>query len=530
VLKMLSGVTEVSVFALNLTTAMGLGLAIDYSLFVLSRFREERERGRDPHEAVVRTVATAGRSVVLSGLTVAVSMSALLLFPMAFLRSFAYAGIPVVFLAVLSSAFALPALLAVLGDRIDAVPVGRRNRVAKPVTASFWYRTAKAVMRRPVGVATAATAFLLLLALPFFHLTPGLPDDRVLPPNAQSREVGDELRAHYSSRETGSLAVVLPGAATADTALDAYAARLSGLDTVSRVDARTGVYLKGQRVLPPGELTARFAVAGGDWLSVVPAVEPLSPESEALVHTVRDTAAPSADVLVTGPGAAMLDSKAAVMQRLPWALAVVGGATFVLLFLSFGSLLVPIKALILNTLSLTATFGLMVWIFQDGHLADPLRFTPTGMLDLTTPILMFCVAFGMSMDYEVFLLSRIKEEHDKGVSNEESVALGISRSARIITAAAATFSVVLLAFATSHITFVKLFGLGLATAVIVDATIIRALLVPAFMKLAGEANWWAPRWMRAVQRRIDLSEHEPDDGPGLTVPGTPAAEPVPVGS
>jgi RND superfamily putative drug exporter len=386
-------------------------------------------------------------------------------------------------------------------------------------------------MRRPVGVATGATAFLLLLAVPFFHLTPGLPDDRVLPPDAQSRQMGDELRAHYSSRETGSLAVVLPGATIDDTALDAYAARLSGLQDVSRVDARTGVYLKGQRVVPPGELTARFVVTGGDWLSVVPAIEPLSPESETLVQTVRASTAPSGDVLVTGPGAAMLDSKAAVMQRLPWALAVVGGATFILLFLSFGSLLVPIKALILNTLSLTATFGLMVWVFQDGHLAESLHFSPTGMLDLSTPILMFCVAFGMSMDYEVFLLSRIKEEHDKGVDNEESVALGISRSARIITAAAATFSVVLLSFATSNITFIKLFGLGLATAVIVDATVIRGLLVPAFMRLAGEANWWAPKWMRAVQRRIDLSEHEADDGPAVTVPATPAdAEPVTVGS
>jgi RND superfamily putative drug exporter len=509
-LKAVAGVTEVSVFALNLTTALGLGLAIDYSLFVLSRYREERQRGLEPHDAVVRTVATAGRSVVFSGLTVAVSLAALLLFPMAFLRSFAYAGIPVVALAVVAAVLALPALLAVLGDRIDALAVFRRRSAPPPPERSFWYRTAMRVMRRPLVVAGLTTAALLALAVPVTHLTPGLPDDRVMPADAATRQVGDALRSGYSSRESGSLAVVLPGPAIAEAELDRYAAALSRIGHVGRVDARTGVYLAGQRVLPPGPVTARFTTTGGEWLSVVPAVDGLSPEGEALTATLRATPppAPAATALVAGPAAEMVDSRDAVVHRLPWALAVVGGATFVLLFLSFGSLLVPVKALALNTLSLTATFGAMVWIFQDGHLADRLGFTPTGMLDLTVPILVFCVAFGLSMDYEVFLLSRIKEEYDRSGDNRRAVALGLTRSARIITAAAATFSVVLLAFSTSSISFVKLFGIALATAVLVDATVIRALMVPAFMRLAGDANWWAPAWLRAVQRRVDLGEHD----------------------
>jgi putative drug exporter of the RND superfamily len=525
VLRTLTAMTEVSVFALNLTTALGLGLAIDYSLFVVSRYREERRRGLEPHPAVIRTVATAGRSVAVSGITVAVSLAALLLFPMAFLRSFAYAGIPVVALAVLAATVVLPAALAVLGDRVDALAIGPRRRAPVPEEHSRWYRAAMAVMRRPVTVAAASIVALVALAVPFTRFVPGLPDDRVLPIGTGAREVGDTLRAEYPTNEAGALAVVMPGAALSDAELDRYAAALSRLDHAGRVDARTGIYLAGDLVLPPGAATARFETpaGGGEWLSVVPGGEPLSPESEELVRAVRDSPAPAGAgaVLVGGPGAEMLDTKAAVLDRLPWALAVVGGTTFVLLMVSFGSLLVPVKAIVLNLLSLTATFGTMVWIFQDGNLSGLLGFTPTGMLDLTVPILMFCVAFGLSMDYEVFLLSRIREEHDRSAATSptgrgdtrRAVALGLARSGRIITAAAATVSVVLLAFSTSSITFVKLFGIGLATAVILDATVVRAVVVPAFMRLAGDANWWAPRWLGALHRRIDL--REPSD---LTTP------------
>jgi RND superfamily putative drug exporter len=514
VLKLLSDITTVSIFSLNLTTALGLGLAIDYSLFVVSRYREERGRGLEPHDAVVRTVATAGRSVVFSGLTVAVSLAALLVFPIAFLKSFAYAGIPVVAMAVIGSVVALPAVVAMLGDRIEWLPVRRRKAVAADadIERSFWFRVASAVMGRPIIVATTVTIVLLALATPFLHMNVGLPDDRVLPTSASSRQVGDELRAEYSSKETGALSVVMPGASLSTDNIERYAKDLSTLSGAARVDAPTGIYINGAKVLGQGPLSARFISSGGEWLSVVPSVEPVSAAGEQLVRDVRATEAPARTaVYVGGQAAALVDTKDAILARLPWAIAIIAAATFVLLFLSFGSLLVPAKALVLNTLSLTATFGAMVWIFQDGHLAGTLNFTPTGVLDLTTPILMFCIAFGLSMDYEVFLLSRIKEEHDRTGDNTRAVAVGLARTGRIITAAAATIAVVFLAFATSSITFIKLFGLGLALAVIVDATVIRATLVPAFMRLAGEANWWAPRWMRRIYERIGMSESEPND-------------------
>jgi RND superfamily putative drug exporter len=289
---------------------------------------------------------------------------------------------------------------------------------------------------------------------------------------------------------------------------------MSKVSGVARVDAPTGIYINGAAVLPAGPLTARFLTTGGQWVSVVPNVEPVSAAGEQLVHDVRAVPTPDqTPAYVSGLGAQLVDTKASILARLPWAVGIIVLATFVLLFLSFGSLLVPAKAVVLNTLSLTATFGAMVWIFQDGHLSGPLGFTPTGVLDLTTPILMFCIAFGLSMDYEVFLLSRIKEEHDRTGDNTHSVAVGLARTGRIITAAAATIAVVFLAFATSHVTFIKLFGLGLALAVIVDATVIRATLVPAFMRLAGEANWWAPRWMTRIYERVGMSETEDDPEP-----------------
>jgi len=514
VLKVLASVTDVSIFALNLTTAMGLGLAIDYSLLLVSRYREERTNGQEPRAAVVRTVATAGRAVVFSGFTVAVSLGALLLFPIAFLRSFAYAGIGVVMMAVIGAVVVLPALLAALGDRVDrfALPT-RRGRRAEPqaIETTFWYRVATAVMRRPVGVAGAVIALLLVLGIPFLHVATGTSDDRVLPVTATARQVGDTIRSDYTSKDTGALAVVFPGfhggpLDAADTAaFDSYATSLSRLSGVSRIDGPTGIYVQGVRLTADPALVGRYATANGPWVSVVPSVDPMSAEGEQLVQDVRAATAPHAS-LVGGTGAELVDLKVGIVAKLPWALGFIALSTFVLLFLSFGSVLVPIKALVLNTLSLSATFGAMVWIFQDGHFADVLGFTPTGILDLTTPILMFCIAFGLSMDYEVFLLSRIKEEHDRTGDNTHSVAVGLARTGRIITAAAATIAVVFLSFATSSITFIKLFGIGLTLAVVMDATIVRATIVPAFMRLAGEANWWAPRWMRRLYDRAGMSE------------------------
>ena len=512
VLWLVTSVADVSVFSINLVTALGLGLAIDYSLFVVSRFREELTAGRSTEAAVVRTVETAGRTVAFSGLTVAVSLSALLIFPLFFLRSFAYAGIGVILVAVITSVVSLPALLAVLGHRVDKGRLSKR-RPAKPAGEGFWYRLAHAVMRRPLVVTVSVVAFLLVLGLPFFNVVFASPDHRVLPEGNPAREVSERLETDFDSPEANAFPVVITEDVT-DAQVEALAIELSSHPDVARVDARTGHYLDGALLAGPDATTERFtaAAAAGDatWLSVVPTVEPASAEGEALVEDVR-ALDPGVDVLVGGGSAQQVDVKAAIFGLVPWAAAWIGIATFILLFLMFGSLLVPLKALVLNLLSLSATFGAMVWVFQEGNGAGLLDFTATGLTDTTTPILMFCIAFGLSMDYEVFLLSRIKEEHDKGATNEESVALGLERTGRIVTAAALLLAVTFVAFASSGVTFIKLFGLGLALAVLMDATIVRATLVPALMKLAGDANWWAPAPLRRFQERFGLHEAPADD-------------------
>jgi putative drug exporter of the RND superfamily len=513
VLVIISSLTEVSIFALNLTTGMGLGLAIDYSLFIVSRYREELGNGLSPHDAVVRTVQTAGKTVAFSALTVAVALAALLIFPLAFLRSFAYAGIDVALLAGAVAVICLPALLAVLGPRVNSLRLWRRE--PKPVGQGVWHRIATFVMRRPVPIAVAVIVILLLLGLPFLRIQFGLPDDRVLPDHLSSRQVQDDIRARFSSDESRALQIVADDiddpAARADD-IDRYAARLSRLPGAARVDAVTGSFIEGQQVTGPGPLSPRFQAAHATWVSVVPSVEAYSPEGERLAKAVRDTPAPF-PVLVTGPSAELVDSKESLFRLLPIALGLVALATFVLLFLMFGSILVPIKALILNVLSLSATFGALVWIFQDGNLSGVLDFTATGTLPASVPLLLFCVAFGLSMDYEVFLLSRIKEEHDRTGDNTASVAIGLERTGRLVTAAAVLISVVFLAFATSGVSFIKIFGIGLALAVLMDAFVIRATLVPAFMRIAGEANWWAPRWLRRVHDRIGISETEDPEPP-----------------
>jgi putative drug exporter of the RND superfamily len=509
VLRVLASMTEVSIYALNLTTAMGLGLAIDYSLFIVSRFREEMRAGLAPDDAVVRSVETAGRTVLFSAVTVAVSLAALFVFPLPFLRSFAYAGVAVVAMAAFGSVVALPAVLASLGPRVDIWRLWGRRPDAE---GAFWHRLATTVMRRPVPAALAVIAVLLVLGAPFLGVEFGLPDDRVLPPDADSRTVQDEIRSNFSSRESDTLPVVALGTGPASgyrEELERYAAELSAVENVARVDALTGSYIGGQLAAPANEAAVRFANENATWLSVVPQVEAVSREAEKLVHDLRRVDAPF-EVMVGGPSAQLVDSKESIFGRMPLAAALIGGVTLVVLFLMFGSVLVPLKAVVLNMLSLSATFGAMVWIFQEGHLAGFLNFTPTGALDTTTPILMFCVAFGLSMDYEVFLLSRIKEEHDRSGLNEHSVATGLEKTGRIVTAAAALLAVVFIAFATSNISFIKMFGIGLALAVIMDATLIRGILVPAFMRLAGDANWWAPAPLRRLYERVGISDAEPE--------------------
>ncbi len=511
VLETINSITDVSVFALNLTTAMGLGLAIDYSLFVVSRFREELADGHEPAAAVVRTVRTAGRTVAFSAGTVAASLLALLVFPIAFLKSFAYAGVAVASLAGIFSLTVLPALLAVVGHRIDALSFGRKRTEGR-VEDGAWYRVASAVMKRPLPIATGVIAALLVLGIPFLRIELGLPDDRVLPADAPSRVATDIIRDEFDSGESNAASVVAvdigdPADPDVAAAIDEYAARLSTGDDVARVDASTGIYFDGIRVVDPNEfLTGRYARGDATFLSVVPSVEGNSLEGEAFARAIRATPAPF-DIQVTGVSAQLVDTKDGLLDAMPLALALIAGITFVLLFMMFGSVVVPLKALVLNVLSLTATFGAMVWIFQDGNLSGILDFTAVGSTDASSPILMFCVAFGLSMDYEVFLLSRVKEEYDRTGDNHQAVAVGLEKTGRIVTAAAVLIAVVFLAFATSDVRFIKLFGLGLALAVLMDAFIIRGTLVPAFMAMADRANWWAPAPLRRFHDRFGVSEH-----------------------
>jgi RND superfamily putative drug exporter len=510
VLRVVSSFTEVSIYSLSLTTAMGLGLAIDYSLFIVSRYREELRAGLDPHDAIRRSVVTAGRTVTFSALTVAASLGALLVFPLAFLRSFAYAGIAVVGMATVGAVVVLPALMAVLGHRVDKWVLWRHKPAE--VGEGMWHRIAVFVMRRPWPIALGVIAILLVLGAPILNIRLGLPDDRVLPKNAPSRTVADVLRRDYSSREASAASVVVSGIGdprqrTSDIAT--YATTLSTLPGVARVDALTGSYAAGRRVFPETPASQRFYAPDGTYLSVVPAIEPVSPAGERLVRALRATPSPLGPVLVGGQSAQLVDSKASIGAKIPLAAGIIAFATVLVLFLSFGSLLVPAKAVVLNLLSLSATFGAMVWIFQEGHLSGLLDFTATGALTASMPILMFCIAFGLSMDYEVFLLSRIKEEHDRTGDNAASVAVGLERTGRIVTAAALLIALVFASFAgTAGISFMIMFGVGLTMAVVMDATLIRAALVPAFMKLAGEANWWAPGPLRRLYDRYGISEHE----------------------
>ena len=539
--------TDVSVFALNLTTAMGLGLAIDYSLFMVSRYREELV-DHGPEVAVRRTVSTAGRTVLFSAVTVAISLSAMLVFDIAFLRSFAYAGLAVSALAGLYAVVVLPAMLAALGHRVDALPVGRRRTRTTPIddVGDVWHRVATGVMRRPWPILISVVGLLAVLGAPAFGMNLGLPDDRVLPPSNPARAVHDVLREEFDSGEAGAAEVVVTGAAApAERAdqVDAYATALAQVEGVSRVDAETGIYCggtgsvgglacePGDLVLPPEadpDLVERFQRPTATYLSVIPSIEPVSSEGERFAADVRAVPSPveGAAPLVGGPSADLVDSKASLLGDVPLALGIIAVITFVLLFLMFGSVVVPAKALVINVLSLSATFGAMVWIFQDGNGADLLGFTPTGSLAATVPVLMFCVAFGLSMDYEVFLLSRIKEEHDRGADNTTSVARGLARTGRIVTAAALLMSVVFLAFATSGVSFIKLFGVGLTVAVLLDAFVIRGTLVPAFMRLAGEANWWAPAPLRRFHDRFGISEHV-DLDPGSSQAAAPSTVPAP---
>ena len=506
-LRLLTGVTDVSVFALNVTTGLGLGLGVDYSLLIVTRYREELRSGRTAERALVRTLETAGRTVLFSGVTVAIALASLAIFPIAFLRSFAYAGIGVVALAALAAVVVLPAVLHLLGPRIERGRLWKRR--AGGGADRFWYDHAHRVMRRPVLFTLVVVAVLLVMGAPFTGITLGDDDERILPTSASAHVVGDALRSHFDPDPAWTLSVVAPNTGAASSAaLSAYASSLSALDGVARVDAATGHYAHGQQIAPADATAALFTRPGASWLQLTASAEPLSPPGEHLVTAIRSTPSPF-PVLVGGSAATLVDSRDSMLAHLPLAITVIVVATFVLLFLMVGSVLVPLKTLLLNIISLSATFGALVFVFQHGHLASPLDFTATGTISIRTPVLLFCFAFGLSMDYEVFLISRIKEEYDRLGDNEEAVAQGLQHTGRLVTSAALLISVVFLAFLTSGVTTIKTIGLGLALAVLVDAFLVRATLVPALMRLLGDRNWWAPRRLRRLHLLVGIWEREP---------------------
>ncbi|MFD3509178.1 MMPL family transporter [Nocardia sp. NPDC058666] len=518
ILRVLTALTDVSIFALNMTTALGLALAIDYSLFIVSRYREELAGGATPEAAVLRSVQTAGRTVVYSALVVALSLSALLVFPQYFFKSFAYAGIAVVAAAAAAAVIVLPAMLILVGHRIDAGdlrgPLRKLFRlspaVERPPRQTFWYGLVIAVMKRPMSIALATTAFLLLLGAPFLGVQFGYPDDRSLPTDVASREVGDILRTEFDADLASSATIVLPEFRGTAAELDPYARELSKVPDVPAVLSSAAIYRNGLRVA--AGIPAMSSAQHGAYLSVATSLDPYSDAGGAQLDTLRAIPAPT-DALITGPAALNQDSVTAITGKLPLAGALIALTTLVVLFLFTGSVVLPIKALILNMLSLAATFGAMVWIFQEGHLSELLGFTATGTLNLAMPILMFSLAFGASMDYEVFLLSRIREEWLAGPKttqgNTEAVAMGVARTGRIFTAAALLMSIVFLGVATSGVAMMKLFGLGCALAVISDATVIRGLLAPALMRMMGTWNWWAPKPLALLHNKFGL--HEGDD-------------------
>ncbi|MDH6244648.1 MMPL family transporter [Mycobacterium sp. OTB74] len=536
VLRLITFATDVSIFALNLATALGLALAIDYTLLIISRYRDELAGGAARDQALVRTMVTAGRTVLFSATTVALSMVAMLIFPMYFLKSFAYAGVATVSFAAAAAVFVTPAAMWLLGDRLDALSV-RRNRsrvpAAKPVEHMFWYRSTKVVMRHAVPVALAVVVFLLVLGAPFLGVKWGFPDDRVLPKSASSHQVGDQLRSDFVNNSATNINAVIPDAAGVTPAqFDRYATDLSRLRDVTSVSAPSGTYVGGKQVGPPGGGTA--VTDGSAFLTVGSSAPLFSARSDDQLAAVRGVAGPDGRaVQLAGIAPINNDSVRDITDRLPWVLAVIAFITFWLLFLLTGSVVLPLKALVLNVLSLTAAFGALVWIFQDGHL-HAFGTTATGTLVANMPVLLFCIAFGLAMDYEVFLVARIREfwlaaraadpDAPQGEVNDESVALGLARTGRVITAAALVMSISFAALIASQVAFMRMFGVGLTMAVLVDATLVRMLLVPAFMHLMGRWSWWAPAPLARLHERIRVSESHEATAPVLDRPAEVRSE------
>ena len=467
--------TNVSVFALNLITGLGMGLGIDYALLMVNRFREELHHGNSVEDSVIETVATAGKTVFYSGLTVFVTLASLLLFPLNFLKSFGLAGVSVVAIAVLGALIPLPALLAIIGEKVDKGVV--RKSGITPKEDGRWAHTARNVMKRPLIVSLGSLALLTILAAPVTNIAFAQIDSRVLPASHPSAIAGKVIADRFTSYEASPIEVVYPNGVGKEAELQTYLNQVSRVSGIARI--------------------GNLEVYGNDIrVQVIPSISSRTTAAEELIHSIRAIGKP-AGVLIGGTAADFTDSQDGIARTLPWALGWVALSVLILIFVFTGSIILPIKAVLLNTLSLLATLGAITWIFIDGHMKWLVGdFTVTGTVDTGSCILVAVVVFGLSMDYEIFLLSRIREEHLAGKSNIEAVATGLQRSARIITAAALLLAVVFGAFVTSGVTSIKMLGFGVALAVLLDATIVRALLVPALMRLFGERNWWAPKSIR----------------------------------
>jgi RND superfamily putative drug exporter len=465
----------VSIFALNLITGLGLGLGIDYALLMVNRFREELHSGKSVEDSVCTTINTAGKTVFYSGLTVLVTLSALLFFPLDFLKSFGYAGVSVVTLAVLGALIPLPAIMALLGHKIDKGAV--RKGGITPKEDGRWAHTARNVMKRPVPVVIGSLLLLGVMAAPITNIAFAQVDSRVLPASDPAAIGSAKITERFSGFEGSPIEVVIPNGVGREGEVNTF------LSTVSKVEgiARVGV----------------IETYGSDLrIQVIPGQSSRTMDAERLIKEIRALDKPDG-TLIGGAAADFTDSQSGIAKTLPLALGWIAFWVMILIFIFTGSIILPIKAVLLNALSLTATLGAVTWIFIEGHLKWLVGdFTVTGTLDSGTVILVAVVVFGLSMDYELFLLSRIREEHMAGKSNIESVATGLQRSARIITAAALLLAVVFAAFMTSGVTSIKMLGFGVSLAVLLDATLIRALLVPALMRLFGETNWWAPKPLR----------------------------------
>lgn len=495
--------TEMSVFSLNLITGLGLGLGIDYSLLVVNRFREERANGLSTHEATIKTVETAGRTVFFSGLTVAVTLLSLGFFPQFFLQSFAISGFAVVMLAVAGAVIALPASLRLLGDRINKLRIIRRDLNPKPY--GLLYRLARFTARKAVAVLVISVAGLGALFSLSSEAQFGQVDDRILPKDSDVVVASDKIRDRFGGRENDPIEIIITGVERDQ--LQEYVTELESLGGITRVQSSLGLVQDGQINEALAPLFADYSNVDYERVVAVSDVEPRSPEGYDLIVEVRSLEAGFDEVLVGGGAAFYTDSQQGIESNIPLVLLWIFATTALLLFLFTGSVVLPIKAILLTILSLGATLGFITWVFNGGELMWLIGdFQVTGSLDTSSLVLVGVVAFGLSMDYELFLLSRIKEEHEAGKPTSEAVAIGLQRSGRIITAAALILAVTFGAFASSGVSIMKMLGLGIAFAILLDATVVRALLVPSIMRLLGKWNWYAPKPLKKVYRKLGI-EH-----------------------